>query len=199
MRKILLFIAILFFSLTTRAQETKNRKQPGIENFFVGGSVSLGLGIFNRQFIAGLHPHFGYTLAKWIDVAMVLNFEYSSIRDEFNDKYHNTTYGTGAFIRIYPVNFLFLQAEPEYNFIDLKYIPDQGNIQKLKINAPSLLIGAGYVTEREDKNTFSYISLLIDVLKDPNSPYIDGNGRFIPVIRAGLNIGLRKKQKRWKH
>ena len=196
MRNILLIIGLIFFSLRTNAQDSIYKKKFDPENLFIGGSISLGLGGYNNEFVAGIHPHFGYTLAKWIDVATLINFEYNSSKDIYNNKYHNTTYGLGVLSRIYPVNFLFLQVEPEYNFIALKFIPDVGSVQKLKVNAPSLLIGAGYVTSRSDKNSFTYLSILIDVLKDPNSPYIDGNGNSILVIRAGINIGLTTRRTR---
>lgn len=194
MRKAFLLLS-LFVCIIARAQETKSKHKFDVENLFVGGSISVGLDGFGSGFFAGIHPHVGYTLAKWIDAGIALNFEYSSVKDSYNNKYHNTTYGIGTFVRIYPVNFLFIQAEPEFNTVALKYIPDQGDIQRLTLHPTSLLLGIGYVTERDDKNTFSYFSLLIDVLKDPNSPYIDANGNFIPIIRGGLNIGIRKKHK----
>jgi hypothetical protein len=196
MNKILL-IALLAASLRSVAQDDEEKKK-GYDptNVFTGGSVSLSLsGGYYRSFLAGIHPHLGYTFAKWIDAAAVLNFEYYSQRDEFNNKYHNTTYGIGAFTRIYPVHFLFIQAEPEYNFIALKYIPNGSPSQKSNVSAPSLLLGAGYISSRSDKNSFTYLSLLFDVIKDINSPYVDGYGNILPVIRAGINIGLNRKRK----
>ncbi len=196
MKKSLLFIVVILYSLMTNAQDSNNRKKWDPENLFVGGSISLGLGGYNNEFVAGLHPHFGYTLASWIDVGTVINFEYYSTRDAYNNRYHNTTYGLGVFSRIYPVQFIFLQVEPEYNFIAVKYLPDGGPVLKQTVHAPSLLVGAGYTTSRSDKNTFTYLSILVDVLKDPNSPYLDANGDFIPVVRAGINIGLARRQRR---
>jgi hypothetical protein len=171
--------------------EKQNRYDP--TNFFTGGSVSLGAG--NGTFNAGLHPHFGYTLAKWIDIAGVVNLEYQTARDGFNNKYRSTTYGLGAFTRIYPVQFIFIQVEPEYNFISQKYIPVSGTGGKENLHAPSLLIGGGYTTSRSDKNSFTYLSILVDVIKDKNSPYVDGFGNLLPIIRAGINIGLNRKQR----
>ena len=190
-----LFVIFILSSLLTSAQDSPKRSKYDPENLFVGGSISFGLGGYNNEFIAGIHPHLGYTLAKWIDVATVINFEYYSTRDVYNNRYHNTTYGIGFFSRIYPARFLFLQVEPEYNFIALKFIPDGGMIQKQTVHAPSMLVGAGYTTSRTDKNSFTYVSILIDILKDPYSPYIDGNGSFIPVIRAGINIGLGRNRR----
>jgi len=54
------------------------------------------------------------------------------------------------------------------------------------------LLGAGYISSRSGKNSFTYLSILFDVLKNPYSPYVDGYGKIIPVVRAGINIGLNK-------
>lgn len=196
MKKILLAL-LLIINLNAFAQDEEKNKGYDPTNVFTGGSLSFGLsGGYYKLFLAGLHPHVGYTFAKWIDAAAVVNFEYQSQRDEFNNKYHNTTYGIGAFTRIYPVHFLFIQAEPEFNFIDVKYIPNGSTSQKSKVTAPSLLLGAGYISSRSDKNSFAYLSLLIDVVKDINSPYVDGNGNILPVLRAGINIGLNRHNKK---
>ncbi len=188
---IVLVCSLLISGQLVAQQDDKKMTEPS--NAFIGGSLSLGFG--NGSFNAGLHPHVGYTLAKWVDVAGVVNFEYQSQRDQFNNKYHNTNYGLGAFTRIYPVQFIFIQAQPEYNFIQQKYIPASGSSQKFKVDAPSLLLGAGYTTSRSGKNSFTYLSILFDVLKDKNSPYVDGFGNLIPIIRAGINIGLNRKQR----
>jgi hypothetical protein len=49
-------------------------------------------------------------------------------------------------------------------------------------------------------NTFYYISLLFDVIKNPSSPYVDNvydpnthvlvRTDILPILRAGINIGL---------
>ena len=181
----LLLVAVCF------AQDEKEKGYDP-ENWFTGGSVSLGLA--NGLFNVGLHPHYGYSVAKWIDFAGVINFEYQSERDLYNNnKYRSTVYGLGAFTRIYPAHFLFIQAQPEYNFIAQKTIPyNAGVVLKSTLHAPSLLVGGGYTTSRSDKNTFTYLSILVDVIKDVNSPYIDGYGNLLPVIRAGINVGLNR-------
>ena len=181
--------------------EKQTEKQKGYdpENWFTGGSVSLGFGGGSSYstFIAGLHPHLGYTIAKWLDAGAVVNFEYQSQRDYYNNKYRNTTYGLGVFTRIYPVHFIFLQAEPEFNFIKQKAIPaNAGTTLKQTLHAPSLLVGGGYTTSRSDKNSFTYLSILVDVVKDINSPYVDGYGNLLPIIRAGINIGLNRGKRK---
>lgn len=197
-KSVILAAASILFALHGVAQD-KNEKQKGFDptNLFTGGSVSFSLsGGYYHYFLAGLHPHFGYTISKWIDVAGVVNFEYQSQNDGYNNKYRNTTYGIGAFTRIYPVRFLFIQAEPEYNFITQKYIPASGASQKATVNATSLLLGGGFTTSRSGKNTFTYLSVLVDVAKNINSPYVDGYGNMVPIIRAGINIGLNGNRRR---
>ena len=199
-RSITLAACTLLLAAGLRAQD-EPEKQKGYDptNWFTGGSISLGFGGGSSYstFIAGLHPHYGYTLAKWIDVAGVVNFEYQSQRDYYNNKFRNTTYGAGMFTRIYPVHFLFIQAEPEYNFIKQKYIPNSaGTSLKETLHATSFLIGGGYTTSRSDKNSFTYLSVLVDVIKDINSPYVDGYGNLVPIIRAGVNIGLNRGKRR---
>lgn len=195
MNKILLVLLILI-SFNLYAQDKEDNKKYDPQNWFLGGSMSLGFGGgYYSSFQVGIHPHYGYTLASWIDAAAVANFEYSSSKDEYSNRYHNTIYGLGLFTRIYPVKFLFLQIEPEYNFIASKFIPGAGSSAKQTVSAPSLLLGAGYVTSRSDKNSFTYLSVLFDVLNDVNSPYTSQNNTPIPLIRAGINIGLNRKHK----
>ena len=195
-RSIMLFACSLLLAAGCFAQDEKEKKNNyDPENWFTGGSVSLGVG--NASFNVGLHPHYGYTVAKWIDFAGVANFEYQSQRDGYNNKYRTTVYGLGVFTRIYPVHFLFLQAQPEYNFIAQKYIPYTGTgAIKTTLHAPSILVGGGYTTSRSDKNSFTYLSILVDVVKDINSPYVDGYGNLLPVIRAGINIGLNRGRRK---
>jgi hypothetical protein len=196
--KKLLAIIFMAYSACCFAQTKGSEKQSGFDvtNLFTGGSVSFGLGFgnYNKTFLAGVSPHFGYTFTKWLDAAVVANFQYSSVRNVYDDKFRNTTYGPGIFTRIYPVRFLFIQAQPEYNFIKQKYIPVSGPSIKDNFGVTSLLLGAGYISSRSGKNSFTYLSVLFDVLKNPYSPYVDGYGKIIPVVRAGINIGLNKKQ-----
>jgi hypothetical protein len=209
-----IIIAILCFvvfvdNVKAQASEDDEEKTHGFkkENLFTGGSIGLnfGQGQFllgssgsqseQRQFSLGIGPHFGYSINKYIDVALSLNYTYLSQRDYFvlGDKVRQNNIGPGAFVRLFPINFLYAQAQFERNFVTLKYIPaNNSNFQKEKITfaATSYLVGAGYANGREGGNTFYYFSILFDIGKDVNSPYVDELGRKNPIIRAGFNIAL---------
>ncbi|MEP7374878.1 MAG: hypothetical protein ABI675_15885 [Chitinophagaceae bacterium] len=204
-------IIIFFICLTTISswaqdkEGEENEKGFKKENLFTGGSVTLSF--FNGQTLLGANPVFGYKLADWADAGLAMNFLYNGSRDyyEFNDKIRQTVIGPGVFARLYPIKFLFVQGQFERNFTTLKYIPSPGSVSytkdKVKANANSLLLGAGFAQGREAGSTsFYYISLLFDVLKNVNSPYVNVNYdpsnpstqriTMAPIIRAGVNIGL---------
>ena len=199
MRNILL-VALLFFVTSVNAQD--NEKKDDVkpersfkkENLFTGGSANLGFS--NYSTVIGITPQFGYSLTHWADAGITINVNYSSQRDfrEYGDKIRQTIYGPGAFVRLFPVNFIFASAQYEYNFIKQNYIPATNGSYapfKGKVNASSLLLGGGYAGGRQrNNNTYYFISISWDILGDKNSPYIDGLGRSNPVIRAGYNIGL---------
>jgi hypothetical protein len=79
------------------------------ENIFVGGSLALGYN--GWDFNAGISPEVGWTLARWLDAGLLVNFNYSSERADpegiinYDTRYRAYNYGLGGFARIYPVNF----------------------------------------------------------------------------------------------
>jgi len=201
----LILFCICITTVSVWAQDEGEESEKGFkqENLFTGGSITLSF--FNGQTIIGANPVFGYQLAKWVDAGLSLNFLYNGSRDyyEFDDKINQTVIGPGVFTRLYPVKFLFLQGQFEHNFNTLKYIPAPGSLRpedKIKVDANSLLLGGGFAQGRQPgSNSFFYFSVLVDVLKNVNSPYVNvdydpvtGNQRvtMVPIIRAGVNIGL---------
>jgi hypothetical protein len=165
------------------------------QNLFLGGS--LGLGFATDQFNIGLNPEIGYALNRWLDAGVVVNFNYNSIsadptffyNPDLNEK--QFIYGGGLFARAFVLPFLFVTAQPEFNWTHdtQKYEGTGGFTQTFTANAPSLLLGAGYSRRMIGQSTF-YIALMFDVLGNANSPYNDINGHPIPVLRAGFDVFL---------
>jgi hypothetical protein len=197
MKRYLFCILLLLSStLVVRAQDEvdEEEKKGGFkkENLFTGGSLSLSF--YNGGFLAGVNPVLGYSLTNWLDAGLVVNYTYSSYRNYFtsDDKLRQSIYGGGAFTRVFPVRFIFLQGQAERNIIRQKYVPGGGAENTIDTkSANSILVGGGYTTGRQPgNNSFFYLAVLFDVTKNEYSPYIDGYGRIRPVIRAGLNILL---------
>ena len=175
--------------------EAPKEKSHGFQKnkLFLGGSVNLSFG--SSYTSLGISPYFGYSLNKYIDVAASFGFNYTSQRDVavYGDKIRQTIIGPGALVRIFPVHFLFAQAQYEHNFIKYNYksVPNSSYADFTEnIEANSLLVGAGYSQGRRDGDMFYYVSVLWDVAKNNNSPYLDNLGRAVPVIRAGIQLKL---------
>jgi hypothetical protein len=197
MKRTVLVLSLLSVSFASLAQDDEEKKSFK-ENLFTGGSISLAF--YNNTFLVGASPVLGYSLTNWADAGIVVNYNYTSYRDVtvYNDRLRQTQYGGGAFAKLYPVRFLFAQAQVEFNTIKQKYIPPAGGltVNYPAVNASSFLVGGGYTTGREGKGgqPFYYLAVLFDVSGDINSPYTDATGRSIPIIRAGLQIPLFQKE-----
>lgn len=193
MKKLALVLSLVATSFLLYAQDDEKEKTPFRENLFTGGSVSLAF--YNNTFLVGASPVFGYSIANWVDAGIVVNYFYTSYRDVslFDDRVRQTQYGGGVFTKLYPIRFLFAQAQIEYNCIRQKYIPPGGGISTTtNFGGNSFLIGGGYTTGRYGKGgtPFYYLAILFDVSGDEDSPYTDAYGRSIPIIRAGFQIPL---------
>ena len=158
---------------------------------FSGGNINLSF--FNGVTVLGASPQLGYSVAKWLDAGVLFGYTYSSERDVYtNDKFRQTIIGPGAFARVFPVNFLFLSVQFEHNFITRKYLPAGGGNRLInKLDANSLLVGAGYTNGRNFRNSpYYYFSVSVDLINNKNSPYTDRFNNLLPVVVAGFNIPL---------
>ncbi len=198
MKKLLIFSLLLTTSLVSLAQDKEDEEEvkKGFkkENLFLGGSLQLS---FSNNFTAlGISPYFGYSINRFVDVAASVGVNYISQRDNISldDRYRQTTYGPGAFVRLFPVKFLFAQVQYEHNFIKQTYkYPNTFNLpdEKNNVDVNSVLVGGGFAGGRDRYNkSFYYFSVMWDVSRLPNSPYTDNQNRAVPVIRAGYNIAL---------
>ncbi|MBP6024154.1 hypothetical protein [Ferruginibacter sp.] len=197
MKKLVGVIIMMVMAVSLQAQQEETEtKTKGFkkENLFTGGSITASF--YSGGTVLGISPCFGYSINKIIDAGVLVNFTYTGQRDYSGDKYRQLVYGPGVFARIYPVNMLFVQGTFEHNFTSITYKPAyNGPIEKYKVDANSLLVGAGYCSGREGVGTmFYYLSIMFDVTKDINSPYVeqlqDGSLRAQPIIKAGLQVPL---------
>jgi hypothetical protein len=194
--KIFFLLLVLVVSFTATAQRGNDADENTSffkkENLFTGGStvVSFGQGSFSL----GIGSYFGYSINKYVDVAASFNYNYISERDQNSSlKYRQSILGPGAFVRVFPIEQLFLQVQHEYNFIKLKRIygvrgyPDD----VIKLKSQSTLIGGGYCSGRQGTGSiFTYYSIMYDISNDIYSIYRDEYGRKRPIFTFGINIPL---------
>ncbi len=197
MKPFFLFSLIICCSLSVVAQKETGTDEETINGgfrkdyLFSGGNINLSF--FNGVTVLGASPQLGYSVAKWLDAGVIFGYTYSSERDVYtNDKFRQKIIGPGSFARVFPVNFLFLSFQFEHNFITQKYLPAGGGNRLInKLDANSLLVGAGYTSGRNFRNSpYYYFSVSVDLINNKNSPYTDRFNNLLPVVVAGFNIPL---------
>jgi hypothetical protein len=204
MKKFVLLIVLISLSLVSFSQKEEEKddepkKGFNINNMFIGGGLGIGAG--NGGFSLGITPEVGYSLTKWIDAGLVFNVNYQT--QNYYDPYSGGdykvkmfNYGGGTFVRLWPVKFLFATIQPEYNWINVS-VKDRlsGQRQTGVFKSESILIGLGYGT-REVGDSYSNFAIMVDLLKNPNSPYRDQYNEARPLVRATFGWYLNPSKKR---
>ena len=178
-------------------EEMNEKKGFDIRRMFAGGSLNVGLG--GGSFNLGANPQIGYSLTNWLDAGITTNIIYFSQRYNmgFGDlRQRSWNYGGGPFVKVFPISMIHLQAQYEYNWTsgNVEFLPT-GEREKFNVSAPSLLVGAGYGRRIVGQTSF-FTTILFDVTKNDNSPYVfyEGQSKIaLPIIRAGLTFYFKKK------
>lgn len=190
MRKILLLLAVLYVGTAFSQSEDsvvvtkKPKKQLRFKDrIFPGGNVSA---LFGNYTFVNVSPQAGYYFGRFLEAGVGINLQYVSQKyfDQNGDKYYKESYyvyGGNLFARLYPVRPVFIQLQPEYNWIQarLKYYNLNYPVQKYSAHAPSLLMGVGGSFEGV------LVSVMYDVLQRPSSPYSSK-----PFISIGFGYGF---------
>ena len=161
---------------------------------FFGGGLVLGGG--TGTFQIGLNPELVKSYNEYVDLGAAVNFYYASYKYLDNagnmlSRTNNTQLGVGGFARVWPLQKLFIQLQPEYNwtFSRARDFSSSGNSGSASVSAPSVLTGIGYGQRSE--NGFSYFSIMFDLVNSPQSPYRMGQLTAQPIFRAGFGIPIR--------
>lgn len=186
-------VLVLFAGICFQSSFAQEEDEP-IENkgfdkskLFIGGNFGLSFGDYT---VANISPQLGYRFNRWVAAGAGINFLYSSIkyRDNFGNSAYKAAYGVSGlniFGRVYPIEQILLQVQPEMNYTWGKYKYYNGQPDE-KIDGrfvPSLLLGGGAVIP---VGVGSFVIMVqFDVLNNQRSPY--GNR---PIYNFGYNIGL---------
>ena len=207
MKKKLLLLALIALSnsIIINAQEViETMPSMNVNPIFIGGNLVIGGG--TGTFQLGLNPEIYKRVNDYVDIGGATNLFFQSFNPTISNGLPGTSsrsfqLGVGAFTRIWPLEKFFIQLQPEYNYTWSRFKDrgtdgvNAGASSSIRFGAESLLAGIGYGTRSE--NGMTYFSVMIDLLKNPNSPYRDGYNRADPIIRAGFAfpiLGAKKKQ-----
>jgi hypothetical protein len=177
----LLIIALVIMQCTM-AQDSDGK---GFDKskLFGGGNLGLAFGTYT---IVNISPLVGYHFTNVLAAGVGLNYSYYGYDDGFYTS-KQTYAGLSIFGRVYPIPQLFIQVQPELNYMWASQTSDAGqNLPQLKINqfVPSLLMGGGAAIPTGANGAIT-ISVMYDVLQNIWSPYYHQ-----AVYGFGYNIGF---------
>jgi hypothetical protein len=198
---ILILIALSNHIIVNAQKVVKTMPSLDVKPVFIGGNLVLGGGAGSFQF--GVNPEIFKRVNDYIDIGSATNLFFQSYNPTLGNGFSGVSsrsfqLGTGGFARIWPLENFFIQIQPEYNYTWSRFKDrgtenvNSGASRKISFGAESLLAGIGYGTKTD--NGMTYFSVMIDLLKNPNSPYRDGFNRADPIIRAGFAISIRSKR-----
>ncbi|MBX2922670.1 MAG: hypothetical protein KF746_10800 [Chitinophagaceae bacterium] len=176
-----MFLATAFVHV--QAQEEDEPAPPAQRGFdksklFFGGNFGLSFG--NSTFI-NISPQIGYRFNQYLAAGAGVNFNYRSLKTEYTGGVtEREKYGYGGlniFGRLYPIQYILIQAQPEINYNWASYSITGAPTQKLPgLLVPSLLLGAGGVIPAGGRNGALILMLQYDVIQAARNPY--GNKVF---------------------
>ena len=136
---------------------------------FVGGNLGLAFGTYT---IINVSPLVGYHFSNLFAAGGGINYSYYGYDNGLYTS-KQTYAGMNLFGRVYPIRQLFIQVQPELNYMWASQEPDAGQqFEPFKINqfVPSMLLGGGAAIPA-GANGFITISVMYDVLQNVWSPY----------------------------
>ena len=186
----LIFMLILLVAFNAAfAQEEEATEKKGFDKnkLFFGGSLGLSFGSYT---FINISPQVGYRFNRTFAAGVGINGQYSSYKTDYNDpafdyKEQYGMVGLNIFGRIYPIDFIMLQLQPELNYTWGSLSFYDGTPERKLDNkfVPSLLggVGAGIPAGR---GAF-IVMAQYDLLQQERSPY--GSSVF---FQFGYNVGF---------
>jgi hypothetical protein len=175
-----------FVNQVMAQQEEEPAEKTGFDRskLFFGGNFGLSFG--NYTFV-NLSPQLGYRFNRIVAAGAGINFQYSSLKYR-NPDYRETYSVTGLniFGRVYPIEQILLQVQPEMNYTwgKAKYYDGRPDFKINGRYVPSLLLGGGAVIPAGRGGAFVAM-VQFDVLNRPGNPY--GNRA---IYNFGFNAGF---------
>ena len=184
---VMLILLMAFNAAVAQDEEAPEKKGFDKSKLFFGGSLGLSFGSYT---FINVSPQVGYRFNKTFAAGTGINLQYSSYKTDYYNpavdyKEQYGMAGLNIFGRIYPIDFAFLQIQPELNYTWGKLSYYNGN-PEIKLDnkfVPSLLggVGAGIPAGR---GAF-IVMVQYDILQQERSPY--GSNVF---FQFGYNVGF---------
>lgn len=141
-----------------------------------GGSFGA---FFGQQTYVELSPKVGYEVNKRLTAGLGFNYIYFSVKD-YGQKFVTHIYGPTVFAQYSLISGLF--AYGEFNAYSVEAYSPVPPYSSERIWIGSAPVGLGYYSGGQMGGV--YLSVLYDLINDPNSPYYNGG---MPIL---LRVGF---------
>lgn len=154
---------------------------PFKDRIFLGGDLGLSFGSYTYIRIA---PMLGYRISDRLAVGAGPSYTYFK-DSRYQPAYETSIYGGSVFGQYFIFEPIFLQTEFEMLNLDTyKFDPIAEEVITGRTTIPVWLVGGGY-SERTAGGSGFFLSVLYDLIQDPNSPYPNNLS-----IRVGAFFGF---------
>ena len=187
MKKLVLGLILLFSIGFVQAQEQEEeepKKGFDTSKLFIGGNLGLGFG--SSSTYINVSPQLGYRFSNFFAAGAGVNFIYSRWKYRSYDV-EKETYGVAGlnvFGRVYPIQYIVVQLQPELNYVWYKQETIFDTDYKSRDVVPSLLAGLGGAIPTGRVGAM-IIMAQYDLLHSSKTPY--GDQVFFSI---GYNVGL---------
>ncbi len=177
LRKLIFSLIIASLALAAKAQDEPEKKGFDKENLFFGGNFGLAFG--SSYTLVNVSPQVGYRFNRYVAAGAGINFIYSSSK-YFGFRENYGVAGLNIFGRFYPIEQVFIQAQPEMNYTwgKQKYENGGGEVKLDGKMVPSMLAGAGVAIPIGRKGAM-LVMVQYDLLQQARSPY--GKNPFVSI------------------
>jgi len=164
-------------AIAAHAQEEEEPKRGfNKENLFFGGNFGLSFG--SSYTLINVSPQAGYRFNKHVAAGAGINFIYTSSKYYgFRENYGVA--GLNIFGRFYPIEQIFIQAQPEVNYTWGKQKYDGGSEVKLDGKMVASFLAGGGVAIPMGRKGAMLVMVQYDLLQQDRSPY--GTRPFVSI------------------
>jgi hypothetical protein len=172
MKKILMVSTFLVLSASTLfAQDASEKSGFDKSRLFYGGN--LGLSFSSYSTAINITPQVGYFFNQYFAAGVGLSYAYYKYSyyyaGNYSQQYSSSYAGMNIFGRFYPIRQIFIQAQPELNYVWGNNYYSNTPDGKVSQFVPSLLLGGGAAIPAG--RGAIVISLMYDVIQNNLAPY----------------------------
>lgn len=182
MKKLILILFAVCTGITGIAQRPSDStgKQPFKDRLFFGGDIGLSFGTIT---VVGASPFVGYRITDAWSAGLGATYYYFAQNIQGFGRYSTSIYGGNVFSRYLITQEVFLHSEFQLINTEVYRTLSTTELSQSRRTIPQWYIGGGY-RQRVGGNTFIMLTVLYDVLDDPDSPYSN------PIFRGGVVVGM---------